>query len=178
MHRARPRAQLPPPPRGEGVLLGSGARAISRQTSRGARDTDTAHRPPRPHSLGLYFGLGLRPWSGLVGLGVVVAARDAREDKGPHLVRVRVRVRVGVRVRARVRGAREDKRSTPTSCMEKHGQTAVKSRALEAASSSTRGSGWAPRGPASPWEYQAAQSRQARPEEAQEPSWNSAKGPL
>ena len=47
----------------------------------------------------------------------------------------------GLGLGVRVRGAREDKRSTPTSCMEKHGQTAVKSTALEAASSSTRGSG-------------------------------------
>eukprot|EP00964_Phaeocystis_antarctica_P039296 scaffold22481_cov49-Phaeocystis_antarctica.AAC.1 len=50
------------------------------------------------------------------------------------------------------------------------------SAGLEAASSSSRGSGWAPRGPASPWEYRAAQSRQARPEEAQEPSWGTGKG--
>ena len=49
---------------------------------------------------------------------------------------------------------------------------AVKSAALEAASSSTRGSGWALGRPASSWECRAAQSRQARPEEeAQEPSW-------
>ena len=53
---------------------------------------------------------------------------------------------------------------------------AVTSAALEAAGSSTRGNGWAPRGPASPWEYQAAQSHQARPEEAQKPSWGTAKG--
>eukprot|EP00964_Phaeocystis_antarctica_P058822 scaffold34897_cov59-Phaeocystis_antarctica.AAC.5 len=44
---------------------------------------------------------------------------------------------------------------------------AVKSAALEAARSSTRGSGWAPSGPASSWECRAAHSRQARPEEAQ-----------
>ena len=50
------------------------------------------------------------------------------------------------------------------------GQKAAKSATLEAASSSTRGSGWAPTGPASSWECRAAQSRQARPEEAQEPS--------
>ena len=43
------------------------------------------------------------------------------------------------------------------------------------ASSSTRGSGWAPGGPAPSWAYQAAQGRQARPEEAQEPSWGAAK---
>ena len=55
---------------------------------------------------------------------------------------------------------------------------AVESAALEAASSRTRGSGWAPSGPASSWEYRAAQSRQARPEEAQEPSWDAAKGAL
>eukprot|EP00964_Phaeocystis_antarctica_P094433 scaffold61176_cov65-Phaeocystis_antarctica.AAC.3 len=56
--------------------------------------------------------------------------------------------------------------------------TAVESAALEAASSSTRGSGWAPSGSASSWESRAAQSRQARPEEAQEPSWGTAKGAL
>ena len=40
----------------------------------------------------------------------------------------------------------------------------VGSAALEAARSSTRGSGWAPSGPVSPpWECRAAQSRQARP---------------
>ena len=55
---------------------------------------------------------------------------------------------------------------------------AVKSAALEAASASTRGSGWAPSGSASPWECRAARSRQARPEEAQEPSWGAAKGLL
>eukprot|EP00964_Phaeocystis_antarctica_P013141 scaffold7206_cov57-Phaeocystis_antarctica.AAC.2 len=55
---------------------------------------------------------------------------------------------------------------------------AVTSAALEAARSSNRGSGWAPRGPASSWECRAAQSRQARPEEAQEPSWGTAKGAL
>ena len=38
------------------------------------------------------------------------------------------------------------------------------------------GSGWVPSGLASSWEYRAAQSRQARPEEAQEPSWGTAKG--
>ena len=48
--------------------------------------------------------------------------------------------------------------------------------ALEAAGSSTRGSGWALSGPTSPWECRAAQSRQARPEEAQEPSWGNASG--
>eukprot|EP00964_Phaeocystis_antarctica_P096583 scaffold62868_cov28-Phaeocystis_antarctica.AAC.1 len=55
------------------------------------------------------------------------------------------------------------------------GPKAVESAALEAASSSNRGSGWAPRGPASSWECRAAQSRQARPEEAQEASWGAAK---
>ena len=58
------------------------------------------------------------------------------------------------------------------------GPKAVESAALEAASSRTRGSGWAPSGPASSWEYRAAQSRQARPEEAREPSWDAAKGAL
>eukprot|EP00964_Phaeocystis_antarctica_P013008 scaffold7127_cov21-Phaeocystis_antarctica.AAC.1 len=52
--------------------------------------------------------------------------------------------------------------------------------ALEAASSSTRGSGWAPSGPAScpgcAEPPRAAQSRQACPVEAQEPSWGPAKG--
>ena len=47
---------------------------------------------------------------------------------------------------------------------------AVTSAALEAASSSTRGGGWGPSGPASFWESRAAKSRLARPEEAQEPS--------
>ena len=54
---------------------------------------------------------------------------------------------------------------------------AVKSAALVAASSRARGRGGAPSGPASPWEHRAAQaapSRQARPGEAQEPSWGSA----
>ena len=46
----------------------------------------------------------------------------------------------------------------------------MESVALKAARSSTRGSGWAPSGPASPWECCAAQSHQARPVEAQEPS--------
>eukprot|EP00964_Phaeocystis_antarctica_P117172 scaffold81004_cov59-Phaeocystis_antarctica.AAC.1 len=53
---------------------------------------------------------------------------------------------------------------------------AVKLAALEAASSSTRGSGWAASGLACSWECRAAQSRQARPEEAQEPSWGTATG--
>ena len=35
--------------------------------------------------------------------------------------------------------------------------------------------GWALSGPASSWECRAAQSRQARPEAAQEPSWGPAK---
>ena len=55
------------------------------------------------------------------------------------------------------------------------GQTRWKWAALEAAGSGSRGSGWAPSGPASSWECRAAQSRQARPEEAQEPSWGAAK---
>ena len=53
---------------------------------------------------------------------------------------------------------------------------AVESAALEAAGSSTRGSGWASSGLASSWECQAAQSRQACPEEAQQPSWGTAEG--
>ena len=56
------------------------------------------------------------------------------------------------------------------------GSRAVKSAALEAASSSIRGTGWAPSGPASSWECRAAWSRQARREEAKEPSWATAKG--
>ena len=57
---------------------------------------------------------------------------------------------------------------------------AVKSAALEATSStSTRGGGWAPTSWVSPsWECRAAQSRLAYPEEAQEPSWGTAKGAL
>eukprot|EP00964_Phaeocystis_antarctica_P152618 scaffold120591_cov48-Phaeocystis_antarctica.AAC.1 len=47
---------------------------------------------------------------------------------------------------------------------------AVKWAALEAASSSTRGSGWAPRRPASSWECRAVRTREACPEKAQEPS--------
>ena len=54
----------------------------------------------------------------------------------------------------------------------------MESAALEAASSSIQGSGWAPSGLASFWEYRAAQSRQARPEEAQEPSCGAAKTAL
>ena len=54
----------------------------------------------------------------------------------------------------------------------------VNRAALEVASSSIRGSGWALSGPASSWEYRAAQSRQVRPEEAQEASWGTAKGAL
>mgnify|MGYP004286024619 CR=1 FL=1 len=46
----------------------------------------------------------------------------------------------------------------------------MKSAALEAAGSSSRGSGRALSGLASSLERQAAQSRQARPEEAHEPS--------
>ena len=52
---------------------------------------------------------------------------------------------------------------------------AVESAAVEAARSSTRGSGWALDRPASASEYRAAQSRQARPEEAQGASWGTAK---
>ena len=54
----------------------------------------------------------------------------------------------------------------------------VESATLEAARSSTRGGGWGPSGWASLWEYRAAQSRQARPEEAQGASWGTAKGSL
>ena len=55
---------------------------------------------------------------------------------------------------------------------------AVKSAAVEAARSSTRGRGWAPSGPASSWECRAAQSRQALPEGAQAPSWGTARTAL
>ena len=41
---------------------------------------------------------------------------------------------------------------------------------------STRGGGGVPSGPVSPWECRATLSHQARPEEAQEPSWGTAKG--
>eukprot|EP00964_Phaeocystis_antarctica_P136022 scaffold100416_cov33-Phaeocystis_antarctica.AAC.1 len=54
----------------------------------------------------------------------------------------------------------------------------VRSATLEAARSSTRGSGWVPSGLASSRECRAAQSRQAGPEEAQEPSWGTAKAAL
>ena len=46
---------------------------------------------------------------------------------------------------------------------------AVKWAASEAASSSTRGSGWAPSGLTSSWECRAAQSHKARPEGPQQP---------
>ena len=55
---------------------------------------------------------------------------------------------------------------------------AVGPAALEAAGSSSRGGGWAANGPTSLWEWRAAQSHRARPEEAQEPSWGAAKGAL
>ena len=47
---------------------------------------------------------------------------------------------------------------------------------LQAADASPRGSGGVPPVAwASPWECRAAQSRQARPEEAWDPSWGAAK---
>ena len=53
---------------------------------------------------------------------------------------------------------------------------AVESVTLEPAGSCSRGSGWACSGSASSWECRiTAQSRQARQEEAQQPSWGSAK---
>ena len=58
------------------------------------------------------------------------------------------------------------------------GQRRGKWAALEVAGSSTRGSGWAPCGPAASWECRAAQSRQAPPEEAQAPSSGTAKEAL
>eukprot|EP00964_Phaeocystis_antarctica_P155088 scaffold124069_cov69-Phaeocystis_antarctica.AAC.1 len=57
-------------------------------------------------------------------------------------------------------------------------QKAVESSALQAASSSTRDSGGAPIGPAPPSECRDSQSRQARPEEAPQPSWGTAKEAL
>ena len=48
---------------------------------------------------------------------------------------------------------------------------AVKWAPLEAASASSCGGGRGPSGWASLWECRAAQSRQARPEEPQEPGW-------
>ena len=50
------------------------------------------------------------------------------------------------------------------------------SATLEAARSSTRGSGWALSGPGSSWECCAAQRHQTRPEEAQTPSWGRCPG--
>ena len=47
---------------------------------------------------------------------------------------------------------------------------------MEAARSSSRGGGWAHSGSVFSWECRAAQSRQARPEEAQGPSWGPTKG--
>eukprot|EP00964_Phaeocystis_antarctica_P128912 scaffold92732_cov59-Phaeocystis_antarctica.AAC.1 len=55
---------------------------------------------------------------------------------------------------------------------------AVESAPVEAAGSSIRGGGRALRGPTSPRECRAAQSRQAGLDEAQEASWGTAKGPL
>ena len=49
-------------------------------------------------------------------------------------------------------------------------------RSSEAARVSPRGGGWAPGGWASLWECRAAQSRQARAEEAQGASWRPAQG--
>eukprot|EP00964_Phaeocystis_antarctica_P048624 scaffold28150_cov60-Phaeocystis_antarctica.AAC.2 len=55
---------------------------------------------------------------------------------------------------------------------------AVELTTLETAGASTRGSGWVSSGSASSWECRAAQSRLARTEEAQEPSWGAAKAAL
>ena len=55
-------------------------------------------------------------------------------------------------------------------------QKAVEPATLEAARLLPRGGGGAPSGWASLWECRAAQSRQARPEEAQGASWGAAKG--
>ena len=78
-----------------------------------------------------------------------------------------------VRMMSDASGAPSERRSAYTRQSE-----AVRSAAVEAASSSARGSGWALSGPASSWECRAAQSRQVRPEEAQEPSLGTAKGGL
>eukprot|EP00964_Phaeocystis_antarctica_P122994 scaffold86659_cov45-Phaeocystis_antarctica.AAC.3 len=58
------------------------------------------------------------------------------------------------------------------------GSKTVKSATLEAASSSTRGSGGRLVGRPLPGSASAARRRQARPEEAQEPSWGTAKRAL
>ena len=55
---------------------------------------------------------------------------------------------------------------------------AVGPAALAAVAGSSRGGGWAANGPASPWEWRAAQSHRARPEEAQEPSWGTGQAAL
>eukprot|EP00964_Phaeocystis_antarctica_P148907 scaffold115875_cov27-Phaeocystis_antarctica.AAC.2 len=73
----------------------------------------------------------------------------------------------------------EDEHSRDAANDRLHGDTeeAVRSAALEAAHSSTRGGGGAPVGqPLPELAMSAAQSRQARPEEARAPSWGAAKG--
>ena len=81
----------------------------------------------------------------------------------------------------RWRRARPSARRHGPHCRRRHcawvGRRRRSRATMEAATPSTRGSGWAPRGPAlSPWEWRAAQSRQARAGEAQEPSSGAAKG--
>ena len=99
----------------------------------------------------------------------LVRGRGRGRGRGRVGVRVRARVRVGVasvRVRVGIRARltagvcislRSTRSKLPQSTLRLEGQTAVESAvesaALEAARSSTRGSGWAPRGPASPWGY-------------------------
>eukprot|EP00964_Phaeocystis_antarctica_P002620 scaffold1371_cov55-Phaeocystis_antarctica.AAC.4 len=71
----------------------------------------------------------------------------------------------------RARASRRGSGASRSPCLPK----AVKWAALEAARSSPRGGGWALSGPAFSWECRAARSRQARSEEAQEPSWGTAR---
>ena len=75
---------------------------------------------------------------------------------------VRVRARVGAGARARVNPDSDpDPDPDPSH---------VTTTAVRQLLGSSRGSGL------SPWECRAAQSHQARPEEAREPSWGAAKG--
>ena len=85
---------------------------------------------------------------------------------------------VSERVYPQHRAEPEDRRQPTEEGLDLNGQRRWNWRLLEAAGSSTRGNGWELSEPASPWEYRAAQSRQARLEEAQEPKWGAAKGPL
>ena len=109
-------------------------------------------------------------------MSAIGAAQPPPRVLEPATSKVRVGVRVRVRVRVRIRvGASVG----PTSSVSSAGSTearamprwskAVKSATGEVAGSSTRGGGW---------ECRAAQSRQARPEEAQEPTSGTAKEAL